>query len=366
MALEIVPKVLVCLVFIRHLLATLKYFEHFGCVQSRKCKVFAWNVLVTNLLRFLVGSLIFLKHLIDLLYSCLEITFRHIILLLDIQVEILSFFLIFNYFNLLLRNENISIEIDIKSFANQVISQVSSDKWCKKDFAIDCSNRNRVVKNYSVILFLNFLNVCTRNFQLSLTEENVRWVESWVEKYSICCYVKTTRNNDIVTKATRVITYVFLSLFEICILLDKVLIVFAERFWIYFSRALFFYRTYKLFFLGTWNCIVFFEVLQWFFYFFKLINFINLWIKLYLQIFMHYRLIKAVLVRPRTFVFLALRLLHPLLHKNCCEFIKLQLIFFVKNGFIVLMLWIFVQKCLNQTLDFCWRKFKLFMKTIDQ
>ena len=182
MTLKIVPKVLVCLVFIRHLLAAFKYFEHFCRVQSRKSKVFAWDVLVTNLLRFFVRSLIFFKHFIDLLCPRLKITFRDIILLFDIQVEILSFLLIFTYFNWLLRNENVPIKIYIESFTDQVISQVPSDKWSEKYFAIDRRNRDWVVKNNGVVLFFNFLDVRTRNFQLCLAKENVWWVESRVEK----------------------------------------------------------------------------------------------------------------------------------------------------------------------------------------
>jgi hypothetical protein len=139
-----------------------------------------------------------------------------------------------------------------------------------------------------------------------------------VEKQSISCYVKTSRNYYIVTNATCVVAYVFLSFLKFGIILDKSLIIFTERLRHYFSITLFFCWTQKLFFFGTLKCIILIKVLHWFFYFFELIYFINLRIKLYLQILMDYRLIKTVLINPKTFILLVLRLIKFFLHENCC------------------------------------------------
>jgi hypothetical protein len=85
----------------------------------------------------------------------------------------------------LLWDEEIFVKVDIKSFADQVISHISRDQRSEKYFSIDCRDGNRVVKDNCVVLFLNFLNVRTWNFQLGLPEENIRRVEPGVEKESM-------------------------------------------------------------------------------------------------------------------------------------------------------------------------------------
>lgn len=76
-------------------------------------------------------------------------------------------------------------------------------------------------------------------------------------------------------------------------------------------------------------------------------NFVNLWVELDFQVFLYYRLVKAVLVSPEDFAFLAFRLFKSQLNKVCCELLKFDLVFWMKARFIVMMFGVIIQKSLN-------------------
>lgn len=137
-------------------------------------------ILVRRIKCFLIRFLIIKKHFINNFCSCFNFIIRKIIFLRNVKIEILLSLL--SFFKKSLRLKNSFVVVNLKSLANQVISLISGDKRSKENLPIAGCNRYWIIKNYSVVLFLNFQNICTRNLKLGLTKKYVWWIESGMEK----------------------------------------------------------------------------------------------------------------------------------------------------------------------------------------
>ncbi len=183
--------------------------------------------MVGNLRSFFIWFFITLNHFINNFGPGFKLIIGKIIFLFNVKVKILIFLLNFLYKLISYKHE--FIIVDIKSFANQVISLVSWNYWCKEYFSIQCCYWDGIVKYNGIVLFFYLFYVWTGNFQLCFTKENVWWIESWMKKQTMGCDIKTARYDNVIAKATLEVTYISLFLFENNVLLNELFIVFAER-----------------------------------------------------------------------------------------------------------------------------------------
>lgn len=176
------PKVFESLVFIRHFLPTFKYFKHLRSIQPWKIQFLIQNFDIFIIDWLFIRILIAFKHLVNFFLSCLKLAIRHIIFLLNIDIEILRIFCLLVILDRIIWNKHLIIEVDIKSFAYQIVGLVSRDERRKKYLSINRCYWYWIVENQCVVFLLDLFYIITRDLQLSIAEKYVRRVESRVEK----------------------------------------------------------------------------------------------------------------------------------------------------------------------------------------
>ena len=91
----------------------------------------------------------------------------------------------------LFRLKHALIEINFKGLINQIVGLISWKKGSEKDLSIDSSDRDRIVKDKSVGLFLNLFDILFGNLDKSGIKENVVRVETRMETYSLVCDINS-------------------------------------------------------------------------------------------------------------------------------------------------------------------------------
>lgn len=105
---------------------------------------------------------------------------------------------------------------DIKLFWKSFMSLISVQKRSKEYFFSILSNNSYwIIKDKSIDLFFNKLNVCKRNDKLSFLSKKSWIVKIWMEIYFLISYINSSLQNNLSIQSTCISLNDFLSFFKI-------------------------------------------------------------------------------------------------------------------------------------------------------